>query len=180
MDISLRADDKEIHALDYPIELKLKLTQTVNHHMTTAILYDNTVNTWTYAGGKEENGYWIVSTKNPSLFTVMSANVAFKDTTKHWAKNEIDSIAARFITGGKTAELFAPEQKLTRAEFTVLLVRALQVPLEDYKGTFKDVPASKKWAAQQIEAAYRAGIVSGKANGSLDPDVTLHVSKWQP
>jgi hypothetical protein len=62
---------------------------------------------------------------------------------------------------------------LTRAEFDVLLARALQVPLEDYKGTFKDVPSSKKWAAQQIEAAYRTGIVNGKDDGSFDPDADI-------
>ncbi|WP_075618624.1 S-layer homology domain-containing protein [Paenisporosarcina indica] len=170
VDISLVAGNQKINSLKYPIELKLKLSQPVNQHVTTAVFYNNTVNTWAYAGGKVENGYWTVSTKNPSMFTVMSANVAFKDTTKHWAKNEIDSIASRFITEGKTAELFAPEQKLTRAEFAVLLVRALQVPLEEYKGTFKDVPSSKKWAAQQIEAAHRTGIVNGKGDGSFDPD----------
>ncbi|EPD50281.1 hypothetical protein HMPREF1210_02852 [Paenisporosarcina sp. HGH0030] len=174
VDIALMAGDKEIDSLEYPVELKLKLAQTINKHRTTAVYYDNGANAWVYAGGKEKNGYWTVSTKNnPSMFTVMSANVAFKDTAKHWANKEIDSIASRFITEGKTAELFAPEQKLTRAEFAVLLVRALQVPLEDYKGTFKDVPASKKWAAQQIEAAHRMGIVNGKDDGSFDPDADI-------
>jgi hypothetical protein len=83
VDISLLAGDKEINSLEYPIELKLKLNKTVNKQVTTAVFYDNALNAWAYAGGKVENGYWIVSTKNPSIFTVMTANVAFKDTTKH-------------------------------------------------------------------------------------------------
>ncbi|PUB12927.1 S-layer homology domain-containing protein [Paenisporosarcina sp. OV554] len=62
---------------------------------------------------------------------------------------------------------------MTRAEFTVLLVRALQLSVEEYKGTFKDVPATKKWAAQQIEAAHRAAIVFGKNGGSFDADANI-------
>ncbi|MFC6040264.1 S-layer homology domain-containing protein [Paenisporosarcina macmurdoensis] len=173
VDISLFAGINEISSTDDSINLKLKVNGTVNPNKTTAISYDQKAKAWTYLGGKLENGYWTVPTNHFSQFTVMTANAVFRDTTNHWAKNEIDSLASRFITAGKTIDTFAPEQRLTRAEFAVLLVRALQLPVEEYKGTFKDVPVTKKWAAQQIEAAHKAGIVFGKNDGSFDADANI-------
>ncbi|CEG22006.1 Minor extracellular protease vpr precursor [Planococcus massiliensis] len=97
----------------------------------------------------------------------------FTDTQNHWARTQIEALASRGIIAGKTATTFEPESDLTRAEFAVLLARALELPLREYEGTFKDVGVSKAWAYPGIEAAARAGIVAGKKDGSYAPDAPI-------
>lgn len=99
--------------------------------------------------------------------------VTFDDIQTHWAKKQIEALASKGIVFGKSTEAFEPESKLSRSEFAVLLARALELPLKEYEGTFKDVRTSKAWAYQRIEAAARAGIVFGKTDGTYDPDAEI-------
>lgn len=98
--------------------------------------------------------------------------VTFSDIQGHWAQEQIEDLATFGIIKGKTAELFAPEADLTRAEYAVLLVRTLDLELKPYKGTFKDV-TTKHWAHQYIEAAARAGIVLGNTDGTFKPNADI-------
>lgn len=97
----------------------------------------------------------------------------FTDITNNFAKEEINKLAAKGIIQGKTDTKFLPNADISRAEFAVLLARALDLPLKDYEGTFSDVPASKKWAYAGVEAAARAGIVNETVNGEFNPDVPV-------
>ncbi|MDW0116325.1 S8 family serine peptidase [Sporosarcina thermotolerans] len=97
----------------------------------------------------------------------------FKDTANTFAANEINALVAKGILQGKTETEFAPNAQITRAEFAVLLARALDLPLEEYEGKFGDVNTSKKWAFAGVEAAARAGIINGTANGSFNPDAPI-------
>ncbi|WP_075618341.1 S8 family serine peptidase [Paenisporosarcina indica] len=99
--------------------------------------------------------------------------VTFGDVTTHWAKKEIEALATKRIILGVANDSFAPEAKLTRAQFAVLVSRALELDLKAYEGKFSDVPASKDWAYAGIEAAARAGIINGKLDGSFDPDANI-------
>lgn len=94
---------------------------------------------------------------------------AFTDITNTFAKDEINKLAAKGIIQGKTETSFAPNAQITRAEFTVLLARALNLPLKTYEGKFEDVNTSKKWAFAGIEAAANAGIVNGMKDGKFNP-----------
>ncbi|EPD51914.1 hypothetical protein HMPREF1210_01716 [Paenisporosarcina sp. HGH0030] len=99
--------------------------------------------------------------------------VTYSDIASHWAKKEIETLATKKIILGKTADLFAPEDKLTRAEFAVLVSRALGLETKEYAGTFKDVTTNKAWAYAGIEAAARAGIINGKTDGTFNPDAKI-------
>lgn len=99
--------------------------------------------------------------------------VTFGDISSHWAKKEIEALATKNIIFGKTAELFAPEAKLTRAEFAVLVSRALNLEAKAYEGTFTDVKEYKAWAYAGIEAAARAGIINGLGDGTFNPDAQI-------
>ncbi|WP_338751750.1 S-layer homology domain-containing protein [Bacillus sp. FJAT-52991] len=167
-------EEPVIEALPKPILLSMKLNGPVQQDQTTGASYNEKTQKWEYAGGYLQGEHWVIPTRQAAMLTVLSNNKVFKDTSDHWAKKEIHSLASKMITTGKTDELFAPEQELTRAEFAVLLVRAMQIPVKEYEGTFKDVPESKAWAATQIEAANRAGIVLGKEGGTFDPDANIN------
>jgi len=61
---------------------------------------------------------------------------------------------------------------LTREQMAVLLVRALDLPLENYKGTFADVTA-KHWAHKEIEAAAKAGLINGVGGSKFNPKANI-------
>lgn len=54
---------------------------------------------------------------------------------------------------------FAPDQSITRAEFTALIVRALDLDIVTYQGGFSDVKAND-WFAGEVQAALDKGIIS--------------------
>ncbi|WP_203363333.1 S-layer homology domain-containing protein [Bacillus sp. REN10] len=174
MEVTVLAGEQTVLAdLPVPLLLKMKLSGSVDKDKTTGASYHEKTQKWEYAGGYLQEKHWVIPVRQASMLTVLSNDKVFKDTNRHWAKKEIHSLASKLITSGKTDDLFAPEQKLTRAEFAVLLVRAMQVPVKEYEGIFTDVPESKTWAAAQIEAANRAGIVLGKEDGAFDPDANI-------
>ncbi|WP_048744666.1 S-layer homology domain-containing protein [Paenibacillus sp. P22] len=65
---------------------------------------------------------------------------------------------------------------MTRAEFAVLLHRALKLPEASAsaagKAPFKDVPADS-WYSQAVAAAAEAGLISGTGGGAFEPSRAL-------
>ncbi|UYZ24497.1 S-layer homology domain-containing protein [Mesobacillus jeotgali] len=123
-----------------------------------------------YEGGKVTGDTFTFKTHQTGKFAVYENSKTFKDVKTHWAKDEIEVLASREIIKGKTDELFAHGESVTRAQFAVLVARALNLQTAEYQGTFKDVPAGLSWAALEIEAANRAGIISGMGNGKFAPN----------
>lgn len=97
----------------------------------------------------------------------------FNDIANTFAAKEINALVAKGIVQGKTTTEFAPNAQITRAEFAVLLARALDLPVKEYEGKFGDVNTSKKWAYAGVEAAARAGIVNGTQDGKFNPDAPI-------
>lgn len=101
--------------------------------------------------------------------------VTFSDISSHWAKNDIEFLAARDIVKGKGIDgsTFSPDDRVTRAEFVAMLVRALGVNgSEAGKTDFSDVD-SKSWYYSPVMAASSIGLVSGYGNGRFAPDATI-------
>ncbi|WP_036725085.1 S-layer homology domain-containing protein, partial [Paenibacillus forsythiae] len=88
----------------------------------------------------------------------------------NWAYAAIAEMAAKQVVDGISLQEFAPERKVTRAEFAALLARALR--LSGGSASFTDVPAGK-WYAEEVAAAYEAGIVKGLGAASFKPERTI-------
>jgi hypothetical protein len=93
----------------------------------------------------------------------------FTDIQNHWAKPYIEFIGAKGIIKGKAQGIFAPEDNVTRAEFTAMLTRLLEL---DNKSTstlpFIDV-AEKDWFYEVVNTAFASGLIQGKGN-LFDPN----------
>ncbi|HJF33791.1 MAG TPA: NEAT domain-containing protein [Sporosarcina psychrophila] len=98
--------------------------------------------------------------------------VTFTDIDKTWAKTYIESLASKQIVKGKTATTFAPNDQITRAQFAILLSRALELPKQDFEGTFSDVTKNMDWIVYEAEAASRAGIIS-VTDGKFRPNEAI-------
>lgn len=103
---------------------------------------------------------------------------AFSDVKDHhWAKSYIDYLTSRGIASGYGDGTYRPNKGVTRAEFAVLLIKALNMEdsawaLEGGQRLFRDVPESF-WAQNYIQLAWELGIVGGYADGTFRPEQTI-------
>ena len=101
----------------------------------------------------------------------VAPSFGFKDLPEnHWAWGEIKKLFALKIIGGYPDGTFKPENRVTRAEFTKMLVKALGIP-EDTTSTptFKDV-SSAVWYFSCVQAAAKAGLVKGYPGNEFHPE----------
>ncbi|HEX5564533.1 MAG TPA: NEAT domain-containing protein [Sporosarcina sp.] len=97
--------------------------------------------------------------------------VTFKDINNTFAKPYIEALAAKQIVKGKTADTFAPNDNMTRAEFARIISRALNLEKKEYQGTFTDLTKGTSYV-YEVEAANRAGIILGDA-GKFNPNAQI-------
>lgn len=104
----------------------------------------------------------------------------FIDIEDHWAYDQMSSLIAMGILKGYTqtvwddelgenieAQIAKPYQKITRAEFAVLLYQALNLESAKQRAPFADqIPA---WAAEAVDALHKEGIVKGNPDGTFRP-----------
>ncbi|KMY51868.1 S-layer homology domain-containing protein [Peribacillus loiseleuriae] len=107
-----------------------------------------------------------------SKYTIVENDKTFPDVDKkHWAEKYIDTLASKYIIAGNDNGKYAPQEDMTRAQFTVLLVRALGLPAAKYDNHFKDVKGNEWFNAKdEVMAAVNYGIIYGKENGRFAPN----------
>lgn len=97
--------------------------------------------------------------------------VSFADVGDSPHRPAIEALAGRGIINGISADCFAPDQTMTRAEFAAIVTRGLG--LHPSSGsTFADV-ASDRWYAPYVGAAYAYGIVGGTSADAFSPELTI-------
>lgn len=94
------------------------------------------------------------------------------DTAGHWAEASIREAVARGFVNGYPDGSFKPNGAVTRAEFAVMLTKALQLS-EDAEAalelSFTDRESIRPWAQNAIVQALQAGIIRGYEDGSFRP-----------
>ena len=89
------------------------------------------------------------------------------DLAGHWAKDSIAKLINARVISGYPDGTFQPDKTISRAEFTVMLVKALKLePKAD--SDFKDTAAH--WARESIGTAAAHGLISGYDQNSFGPD----------
>lgn len=147
----------------------------VNTKKLAVYYLDETTMKWKFVGGKYDaaTGKVSATTNHFTKFSVMEYNKSFADVSStSWAKEYIELLAARNITEGIDANNFGPKGLVTRAQFATFLVKALGIETSEYTGKFSDVPDGK-WYSLHVEAAERAGLVSGLGRGLFDPNANI-------
>lgn len=111
----------------------------------------------------------VIKRKTNSTYTVVQHSKSFADVSTHWAKDDINSLASKMIITGITNSTYAPENKITRAQFATLIVRALGIESNASKAVFSDVKAGD-WFAGAVGAAVDAGVIKGYTDGTFKPN----------
>jgi hypothetical protein len=114
------------------------------------------------------------STTHFSIYAVGYNPVAFNDVPSDtWYSKAVSFIAARSISLGTGSGKYSPENRLTRAEFLVMLMRAYDIkPDTNISDNFDDAGAT--YYTGYLAAAKRLGISTGVGNNLFAPgkDIT--------
>jgi uncharacterized repeat protein (TIGR02543 family) len=101
----------------------------------------------------------------------LTANSVFTDVAfGKWYNKSISTMAKIGIVKGRTANAFAPNAPITRAEFAAICSRFDRSNVE-IKSDFNDI--SGHWAENEIRRAASLGWIQGYADGSFKPDQNI-------
>ncbi|WP_010247797.1 S-layer homology domain-containing protein [Acetivibrio cellulolyticus] len=148
-----------------PTEAELK---TIEHIVVLQI--DSTGKALTVPSGKynASTGMVTFTTTHFGRFAVAYINRTFTDLKSFsWAKNQIEVLASKGIINGTSDTTFNPQAAITRADFMVLLVKALDLNAT-VDSNFADIP-SDAYYYKQIGIAKKLGITTGVGDNKYKP-----------
>jgi hypothetical protein len=108
--------------------------------------------------------------KHFSTYAIVSNPKSFADiVTAEWARKAVESLAAKGILNGVTAQSFVPGAQVSRADFAVMLVKTFGLETNAAVSPFDDV-RQESYYAKAVYTAKALGIVSGVDSRSFNPD----------
>lgn len=168
-ELEAKCDDKAIHLLNQELTIELAIAEGIdNSERLGAYFWDEENKNWQYIGGKAANQKFRFKTNRFSQYMIAENTKTFEDITQHWAKNEIEIMAARYIIKGVSDKNFMPQANVTRAQFAAFLSRALKLEKQSDQNAFEDVQSSD-WYANEVAKAAEAGLILG-ADGRFRPN----------
>ena len=158
-----------------PLTLVLPVDPAADKELT-GLYYVGTDNSLEYIKGRIKNGQLEAKLNHFSTYAVLEYNKTFTDVPAgHWASGTIRTLAAKQLVEGVDGARYAPEQSVTRAEFTALLVRLLglgEVHIGGTAASFTDVKADD-WYAKEVALAAGTGIVEGVEDSTFAPHARI-------
>jgi phenylpyruvate tautomerase PptA (4-oxalocrotonate tautomerase family) len=94
-------------------------------------------------------------------------------SANYWAYPAIHELGTSGIVNGYPQSLFKPEHSITRAEVAAVVSSVLNLDQSNgMQVSYNDVSPTH-WAADAIQGATQAGILSGYGNGTFNPDAEM-------
>ncbi|GIP46817.1 hypothetical protein J53TS2_04080 [Paenibacillus sp. J53TS2] len=154
------------------------LVGTVDADTTTVLLLEPSLNRYAFVpavfneeGGKSRITFWL---KESGTYAAISHRKTFTDMNAHWAADEVAMLASKTVIQGTSNTDFSPNDPITRAQFTAMLVRALGLTGQGQgpRSDFTDVNSSA-WYADAVSAAVEHGLIEGFTGGEFRPNVQI-------
>lgn len=172
----LTKDNREIKAeqLRGSVEISLPYDAENTDPLLLGIYYYNEqMNQWEFVGGNlnTDTATITVRLKHLSKYAAIEYRKSFDDVNKsHWVARTLEVLSAKHIITGKMENLFVPDEKTTRAEFTAMLIRTLGLTANTTANAspFTDIDKNA-WFASAVQAAYGAGLVTGITDTEFAP-----------
>lgn len=120
-----------------------------------------------------ENGRYfaVINSLTNSIYSVVWHPLEFEDAANHWAKEAINDMGSRMVMSGVDGQS-QPDRNITRAEFAVIMVKALGLKPGTGSNPYQDVKIGD-WYLPYIETAHAYGIISGYGNNTFGPNDTI-------
>jgi len=141
--------------------------------------YDETGKKWIEVGGVADGNFITAEVDHFTKFAVFAVAssedeepiaVEFNDIAGHWAEAAIRQAVSEGIASGYPGGTFQPDRTVTRAEFAVMLARALKWTGEGSALTFTDAARIPSWARNAVQLAVQAGAIHGYDDGTFRSD----------
>lgn len=153
---------------DEAITLRLKVNAGANKGLL-GVYYIADDGELEYVGGELIDGEMIVDVNHFSTYAVLEYDKTFDDvTSNYWAYNVIKELSAKHIVSGVSHSEFAPQERMTRAEFAALITRTLGLAATQ-PSSFSDVNRDMVHA-DSIAAASEAEIIHGRSASKFAPN----------
>ncbi|MCD9022283.1 S-layer homology domain-containing protein [Cohnella silvisoli] len=153
--------------------------------LITVFRFDPFIQQWENIGGTVDSKKNTIKVpfSRFGYYVVGKVGSSFNDVTSHpYARDAMEAIYAKGIMNAlDPSGAFGADQYVTRGEFSRMLVRALELPLNfDGPNHFVDVPNTGNainmdalWDYRYIETAARAGFVRGTLPKVFQPDTAI-------
>jgi hypothetical protein len=176
------ADGRDL-VFDPPFHMTLPYTDAFNpDEGVTVFTYNPKTETYTeypksnYTVDLTKQQVTLTSPKTSAFFLAQSGanfnRAVFTDIKGHWAKNFIEALYRKGIVKGKDDGIFAPNDKLTRAEFIKIALKAAGIEppnADDVKNApFRDSPLDA-WFTPYLFKAKELGLVKGLKDNTFAP-----------
>ncbi|MCQ4086847.1 InlB B-repeat-containing protein [Saccharibacillus sp. JS10] len=162
-----------------PVQLTLNFDRAlIPNNQSFAVFYQTQDNTpWIEIEDGIINGNTIkVGVNHFTRFAVMTIPpkaIEFSDMVNHWAAASVREASSLGIIEGYADQTFRPSQAVTKAEFTVMLMRTLQPQVADNLSSphsFADASSIGAWAKKEVNQAVALGWVTGDTNNRFAPN----------
>lgn len=166
------------------VERMIPVPSMVNASRSSAFLYDPATGDVSFVPTifitNEGVQKAVIKRPGNSIYVIAEGNKTFDDTSNHWARLDIESLASKGIVKGNTETHFAAEDSITRAQFSALLVRSLGLSVNSSThldvaiGTsidsvkFSDI-LPDAWYASYVSVAAESGLIRGYEDGTFRP-----------
>lgn len=153
-----------------PITIRLPLRDaTVDRELLTVAKVEE--NALKFEGGTLDGQHIVEPRGTLATFAVVENKVTFNDisSVQSWAGRQIQVVAAKGAIEGRGNGAFAPKDSVTRAEFSKMLILALNMENSFDTATFADV-SSDAWYAPYVATAARLGIIQGRSADKFAPN----------
>ncbi|WP_027087620.1 fibronectin type III domain-containing protein [Cohnella panacarvi] len=168
-DFTVQRNGAEAAEFIKPVRLSLSTKEKPDSDLTGIYVWDDTNGVWNDLGGTvDADGNVALELSRFSEYAVFAKVKTFADIANHWARKEIESLAARQIVSGVTSDRFHPSGEVTRAEFAAMLARAFHLKPPAERPPFDDLKEGS-WYFDSISAAYEAGWIQGVGGGRFAP-----------
>ena len=141
--------------------------------------YDEKARQWIDLGGTISANAISVKVNHFSQYALFIREIAvtaeqiFSDVpADFWAQRAIGDLYNRGCINGYPDGSFQPDKSITRAEFSAILVKALELNTYATSDTFTDVTADA-WYYGAVNAAASANLVSGMGNSLFAPNALI-------
>lgn len=139
-----------------------KNTTTNKTNTTSKSDTTNTTNTVSKTEEKKEN--------TPSTPVVTNTSATFNDISERaWAVPAIEKMASKNFIVGKEKGKFAPDEKCTRADFTIVLTKMLGVDNETPDSSAYSDVDSEAYFSKYVGVAKKLNITAGESNNNFFP-----------
>lgn len=168
-EFGVQEDGKQITSFQNPITIRIPLRDmNVDKELLSVAKIVN--GSLEFQGGVIDGQFIVEPRDTFSSYAVFENKVTFNDisSVEAWAGRQIQVVAAKGAIEGKAAGVFAPKDAVTRAEFSKMLIRALNLENSSASESFSDVSASD-WFAPYVAAAVEKGIIQGRTSERFAP-----------